>query len=75
MALRLAQVGEMLPARGGLYFRATANGGQRVPIGYEVQWRITNTGAVTMAKGAGRGGFEIENRSGGRWEGPRSAGS
>jgi Second Messenger Oligonucleotide or Dinucleotide Synthetase domain/Adenylyl/Guanylyl and SMODS C-terminal sensor domain len=65
---RTTRVGEVLPARGGLHFRATVNGGERVPDGYQVQWRITNTGAVAIAKGAGRGGFEIENKSGGRWE-------
>ena len=65
---KLVRVGEVLSARGGLYFRATVNGGERIPNGYQVQWRITNTGAVAIAKGAGRGGFEIENKSGGRWE-------
>ena len=33
-----------------------------------MQWRITNTGAVAIAKGQGRGGFECENMSQGRWE-------
>jgi hypothetical protein len=66
---RAIRVGEVLPANGGLYFRASMNGGTQIPAGYEVQWRITNTGAVAIAKGAGRGGFEIENMSHGRWEG------
>jgi adenylyl/guanylyl cyclase-like protein with sensor domain len=65
---RPTRVGEVLPARGGLYFRATVNSGERIPDGYRVQWRITNTGAVALAKGAGRGGFESENKAGGRWE-------
>jgi hypothetical protein len=65
---RTVRVGEALPARGGLRFRATVNGGARIPDGYRVQWRITNTGAVALAKGAGRGGFETENKADGRWE-------
>lgn len=65
---QVTRVGEALPARGGLHFRATVNGGQRIPDGFQVQWRITNTGAVALAKGAGRGGFETENRADGRWE-------
>jgi hypothetical protein len=46
---RLTRLGEVLPARGGLYLRATVNGGEPIPAGYEVRWRITNTGAVAMA--------------------------
>lgn len=65
---RPTRAGEMLPARGGLYFRASVNGGSPVPVGLQVQWRITNTGALAMAKGAGRGGFYPENRSSGHWE-------
>jgi hypothetical protein len=65
---RVIRVGEILPANGGLYFRAAMNGGTPIPGGYEVQWRITNTGAVAIAMGAGRGGFELENMSHGRWE-------
>jgi Adenylyl/Guanylyl and SMODS C-terminal sensor domain len=65
---RITRVGEALAPRGGLHFRATVNGGDRVPDGFQVQWRITNTGAVALAKGAGRGGFETENRADGRWE-------
>ena len=44
------------------------NGGDTVPHGFAVQWRITNTGAVAIAKGAGRGGFHAENRAAGHWE-------
>jgi hypothetical protein len=58
----------VLPARGGLYFRATVNGGNSIPVDFQVQWRITNTGAVAMAKGAGRGGIYPENRASGHWE-------
>jgi hypothetical protein len=33
-----------------------------------VQWRITNTGVVALAKQKGRGGFYVENRADGHWE-------
>lgn len=65
---RGVRAGEILPARGGLYFRAATTDGNPIPAGYEVQWRITNTGAVATAKGQGRGGFECENMAQGRWE-------
>lgn len=65
---RAVGMGEILPPRGGLYFRAVMTDGNAIPAGYEVRWRITNTGAVAIAKGAGRGGFEVENMSQGRWE-------
>jgi hypothetical protein len=65
---RTARAGEILPPRGGLRFRAVMTDGNPIPEGYEVQWRITNTGAVAIAKGQGRGGFEPENRTDGRWE-------
>jgi hypothetical protein len=60
--------GDILPAWGGLHFRVACADGSPIPAGYEVQWRITNTGAVAIAKGQGRGGFECENMSRGRWE-------
>jgi hypothetical protein len=59
---------DVLPPRGGLFFRAFVNGGDRVPHGYSVQWRITNTGVVALAKQKGRGGFYAENRADGHWE-------
>lgn len=31
--------GEILPPRGGLYFRASMNGGGPIPVGFQVQWR------------------------------------
>jgi hypothetical protein len=65
---RAVRAGEILPARGGLYFRTAFTDGSPIPDGYEVQWRITNTGAVAIAKGQGRGGFECENMTRGRWE-------
>jgi Adenylyl/Guanylyl and SMODS C-terminal sensor domain len=67
-SVRGVRAGEILQPRGGLYFRAVMADGNPIPTGYEVQWRITNTGVVAMAKGAGRGGFECENMSQGRWE-------
>jgi len=60
--------GQMLQARGGLYFRAALVGGTPVPPEYYIEWRITNTGAVAMSAKAGRGGFGVSNKSSGRWE-------
>lgn len=60
--------GQLLQSRGGLYFRATLVDGTPVPPEYYVEWRITNTGAVAMSAKAGRGGFEVSNKSSGRWE-------
>ncbi|HZR85379.1 MAG TPA: nucleotidyltransferase [Bradyrhizobium sp.] len=65
---RAIRAGEVLPPRGGLHFRAFTADGAPLSPEFEVQWRITNTGAVAMAKGAGRGGFYVENSSHGRWE-------
>ncbi|MCP2213977.1 SMODS domain-containing nucleotidyltransferase [Bradyrhizobium diazoefficiens] len=65
---RAIRAGELLPPRGGLHFRAFDTDGSPLPPEFGVQWRITNTGAVAMAKGAGRGGFYVENSSHGRWE-------
>jgi hypothetical protein len=44
------------------------NGGQSVPQGYYVRWRITNTGAMALAIGKGRGGFETPQLGTERWE-------
>jgi Second Messenger Oligonucleotide or Dinucleotide Synthetase domain/Adenylyl/Guanylyl and SMODS C-terminal sensor domain len=60
--------GQLLKPQGGLYFRATLLDGTPVPTGYYVEWRITNTGAMAMSAKAGRGGFEVSNKSSGRWE-------
>lgn len=65
---RTIRAGEILGPLGGLHFRAFDTDGIALPPEFEVQWRITNTGAVAMAKGAGRGGFYVENSSQGRWE-------
>ncbi|MET3225847.1 hypothetical protein ABIF35_006634 [Bradyrhizobium japonicum] len=65
---RAIRAGEILRPLGGLHFRVTTADGAPLSPDFEVQWRITNTGAVAMAKGAGRGGFYIENSSHGRWE-------
>ena len=61
--------GQVLRPEGGLYFRASLNDGTPVPPEYYVEWRITNTGAVAMSLKKGRGGFEVSNKAGGRWEG------
>jgi hypothetical protein len=63
------QPGQVLQARGGLYFQATGPNGAAIPTDYYVEWRITNTGAAAMSRRQGRGGFEISNKAGGRWEG------
>lgn len=59
---------EELPADGGLWFDVRVNGGEQVPIGHIVRWRITNTGRMAMAMGAGRGGFESPQLGHKRWE-------
>ncbi len=61
--------GDVLKARGGLWFDAWVNGGQPVPDGYRVQWRITNTGAVAKARRAERGGYYSPMTGNRRWEG------
>lgn len=62
--------GQVLQARGGLYFQATGPDGASIPADtYYVEWRITNTGAAAMSRRQGRGGFEISNKADGRWEG------
>jgi hypothetical protein len=65
---RPVAIGQLLRPQGGLYFRATLVDGTPVPPEYYVEWRITNTGAVAMSAKAGRGGFEVSNKSKGRWE-------
>ncbi|MBV1834471.1 SMODS domain-containing nucleotidyltransferase [Novacetimonas pomaceti] len=60
--------GDILPGRGGLWFDVAVNGGQPVPEGFSVQWRITNTGAVALALNNGRGEFYIPQRGNRRWE-------
>jgi hypothetical protein len=60
--------GQLLQARGGLFFRATASDGAVIPGEYAVEWRITNTGAMALAAHQGRGDFEVPNMSDGRWE-------
>jgi len=58
-----------LPRRGGLWFDVTVNAGEAIPPGHYVRWRITNTGAMALAIGAGRGGFESPTLVHKRWEG------
>ncbi|TWI70514.1 hypothetical protein IQ16_03687 [Bradyrhizobium huanghuaihaiense] len=65
---RAIRAGDVLRPHGGLHFKTFDTDGRPIPPAFEVQWRITNTGAVAMAKGAGRGGFYPENSSHGRWE-------
>lgn len=60
--------GEVLPARGGLWFEARVNGGALVPEGYRVEWRIANTGVAALARNCGRGGFYPSTTDHTRWE-------
>jgi hypothetical protein len=69
VAERHVRVGEVLSRRGGLWFEATVNGGQALPPGFRVQWRITNTGAVALSLNQGRGGFYAPQQGTRRWEG------
>lgn len=60
--------GDALPRSGGLWFTAYVNGGQPVPEGFRVEWRITNTGAEALMRHAGRGTFYAGQRIHSRWE-------
>lgn len=65
---RPVQPGEILSRQGGLWFDVRVNGGQPLPTGFRVQWRITNTGVVALARNSGRGGFYVAQRGNRRWE-------
>lgn len=67
-AARNIKSGEVLPARGGLWFDARVNESDPIPVGYRVEWRITNTGTVAMALNAGRGEFYLPQSGTRRWE-------
>ena len=60
--------GDALPRSGGLWFTAYVNGGEIVPDGFRVEWRITNTGAEALMRKAGRGTFYTGQRIHSRWE-------
>jgi hypothetical protein len=57
-----------LPPRGGLIFDVTVNKGMPLPANNRVKYRITNTGAVAILLGRGRGGFETPQEGSKRWE-------
>ena len=65
---RPVRTGEILPRRGGLWFDVAVNGGQPVPAGYGIHWRITNTGVSALALNNGRGEFYVPQRGHRRWE-------
>ncbi|PAL20656.1 nucleotidyltransferase [Sphingopyxis sp. GW247-27LB] len=65
---RLLRSGDIVSRDGGIWFEATVNGGQPVPDGFRVQWRITNTGAMALRLNNGRGKFYAPTRQGLRWE-------
>jgi hypothetical protein len=65
---RAVRPGEVLPRRGGLWFDLAVGVGGQVPPGYQVQWRITNTGVVALARNAGRGDFYPPTSGHRRWE-------
>ncbi|HMT41596.1 cyclic GMP-AMP synthase DncV-like nucleotidyltransferase [Sphingorhabdus sp.] len=74
MSGRRLQQEESLSRSGGIWFDVTVNNGQSLPEGYRVQWRITNTGAMAMALGQGRGGFNPAMTGNRRWESLRYRG-
>lgn len=65
---RPVRPGEILQRCGGLWFDLTVNGGETLPVGYRVQWRITNTGGEALAVGSGRGDFYGPQSGVRRWE-------
>ena len=66
---RAVRAGEVLRPRGGLWFDVRVNGGEVLPAGFNVHWRITNTGAIAKARGAERGDFYLPQVGHRRWEG------
>ncbi len=60
--------GEALPRTGGIWFDVRVNKFELVPADCYVRWRITNTGAIAMAIGCGRGGFYNPTEGDRRWE-------
>lgn len=66
---RSVSPGDALPRSGGLWFTAYVNGTQKVPEGFRVEWRITNTGAEALIRREGRGSFYTGQRLHSRWEG------
>jgi hypothetical protein len=65
---RYIRNGEVLPRNGGLWFDVRVNDHDPVPGGFRVEWRITNTGAVALGRGHGRGDFYVSNTQNKRWE-------
>lgn len=62
------QSGEALPRKGGLWFDVRVNKFQPVSPDCYLRWRIANTGAIAIARGMGRGGFEYPTEGNRRWE-------
>ncbi|MBO1326381.1 hypothetical protein K2X14_16350 [Acetobacter sp. TBRC 12305] len=65
---RAVKSGDILSRQGGLWFDVGVNGGLPLPAGFRVQWRITNTGVVALARNSGRGEFYVAQRGNRRWE-------
>jgi hypothetical protein len=59
---------DVLPRRGGIWFDVSVDGGQPLSADYRVQWRVTNTGAMALSLGAGRGEFYPPTSGNRRWE-------
>ena len=59
---------DVLPRKGGIWFDVGINDTTEVPAGFRVQWRVTNTGAMALAIGAGRGEFYAPMTVNRRWE-------
>jgi hypothetical protein len=61
--------GEVVPARGGIWFEARSWAGAPVGPEYRVQWRITNTGVAALTDKCGRGFFYPPTSGNRLWEG------
>lgn len=60
--------GQQLPASGEVRFEAKLPGGQPLPAGYRVEWRVANTGSLALSRKQERGQFYPPTYDNVRWE-------